>query len=95
MHAEKNDAAMALARLVSPRRSFPAWRILAPPAPATLLAYFKAAQARFGVPWEYLAAIEFVETRFGRVHGLSTAGAEGPKTLCQRRKRAPSPLGRR
>jgi hypothetical protein len=27
---------------------------------------------------EYLAGIEFVETRFGRVNGLSTAGAEGP-----------------
>jgi membrane-bound lytic murein transglycosylase B len=71
-------AAVALARLVMPRKSLPPWRILAPPAPETLLGYFKAAQARFRVPWEYLAAIEFVETRFGRVRGLSTAGAEGP-----------------
>ena len=30
------------------------------------------------MPWPYLAAIEFVETRFGRVYGLSPAGAEGP-----------------
>ena len=71
-------AAAALSALVTPRRSLPPWRILAPPAPDTLLSFFKAAQARFGVPWEYLAAIEFVETKFGRVHGLSTAGAEGP-----------------
>jgi soluble lytic murein transglycosylase-like protein len=61
-----------------PRTAFPPWRIIAPPGSEDLLGYFKAAQAQFGVPWEYLAAIEFVETRFGRVHGLSTAGAQGP-----------------
>lgn len=71
-------AARALARLVTPRKSLPRWKIIQPPPPATLLAYFQAAQARFGVPWEYLAAIEFIETKFGRVAGLSTAGAEGP-----------------
>src|SRR5262249_32623941 len=36
------------------------------------------AQARSGVRWQYLAAIELIETRFGRIDGLSTAGAEGP-----------------
>lgn len=72
------DAAAALARLVTPRPSLPRWRIVQPPAPATLLGFFKTAQARFGVPWQYLAAIELVETKFGRVAGLSTAGAEGP-----------------
>ena len=49
-----------------------------PPPAGTLLGYFRGAQARFGVPWEVLAAIELIETRFGRVHGLSSAGAEGP-----------------
>lgn len=72
------DAAAALARIVTPRKSAPPWRIVAPPAPDTLLSYFKAAGSRLGVPWQFLAAIEFVETKFGRVHGLSTAGAEGP-----------------
>ena len=72
------EAAAALARLVTPHKALPHWRIGQPPAPGTLLRYFAAAQARFGVPWEDLAAIEFVETRFGRVRGLSTAGAEGP-----------------
>jgi membrane-bound lytic murein transglycosylase B len=71
-------AASALARLNAPRKTLPRWRIVRPPAPQTLLAYFKATQARFHVPWQYLAAIEFVETQFGRVQGLSTAGAEGP-----------------
>jgi hypothetical protein len=71
-------AGAALAALVTPRKSLPPWKIVEPPPPATLLGYFRAAQARFGVAWEYLAAIEFIETKFGRVVGLSTAGAEGP-----------------
>ncbi|HTX07023.1 MAG TPA: lytic transglycosylase domain-containing protein [Solirubrobacteraceae bacterium] len=72
------SAAGALAQLVSPRNSLPRWKIVQPPPPGTLLGYFKAAQARFGIPWQDLAAIEFIETKFGRVAGLSTAGAEGP-----------------
>lgn len=71
-------AAAPLGRLVTPRRSLPPWKIVQPPAPSVLLGYFKAAQSRLGVPWEYLAAIEFIETKFGRVNGLSTAGAQGP-----------------
>ena len=31
-----------------------------------------------GVGWNYLAAINLIETRFGRVVGLSSAGAHGP-----------------
>ena len=30
------------------------------------------------MPWPYLAAIHFVETRMGRIRGTSTAGAQGP-----------------
>ncbi len=71
-------ASGALHRLTVPRRSLPPWKIVAPPPPAMLLGYFRSAQARFGVPWQYLAAIEMIETDFGRVVGLSTAGAEGP-----------------
>jgi len=72
------EAAAVLTHLVTPQRSLPPWRIVAPPAPSVLLGYFRAAQARFGVPWQYLAAIEFVETKFGRVRGPSSAGAQGP-----------------
>ena len=36
------------------------------------------AERDFGIPWAYLAAIHFVETRMGRIHGNSTAGAQGP-----------------
>lgn len=71
-------AAAALARLNRPRRALPPWKIVTPPPPARLLGYFDAAQSRYGVPWSYLAAIELIETEFGRVAGLSTVGAEGP-----------------
>jgi hypothetical protein len=46
--------------------------------PGTLLADYRAAQAATGVGWSYLAAINFVETDFGRVAGPSSAGAQGP-----------------
>jgi hypothetical protein len=72
------DAAAALSRITTPRKRLPDWRIVQPPPPSTLMRYFRAAQSRFGVPWQDLAAIEFVETRFGRVRGLSSAGAQGP-----------------
>lgn len=71
-------AAGALHALVAPRPALPPWRIASPPAAPTLLGYFRQAGNRFEVPWRYLAAIEFIETKFGRVVGLSTAGAEGP-----------------
>ncbi len=71
-------AADALARIVLPERRFPHWRIVTPLAPRVLLGYFEAAADRYRLPWEYLAAIELVETRMGRIRGLSPAGAEGP-----------------
>ena len=56
----------------------PAWRIV-PPAPARrLLRSYREAERRFGVDWEYLAAINMVETAFGRIRGTSVAGAQGP-----------------
>jgi membrane-bound lytic murein transglycosylase B len=42
------------------------------------MAYYKEAEAQFGVPWYYLAGIHLVETRMGRIRGLSSAGAQGP-----------------
>ena len=56
----------------------PPWRIV-PPAPADeLLAYYRDAEAASGVGWNYLAAINLIETRFGSIDGASTAGAQGP-----------------
>jgi membrane-bound lytic murein transglycosylase B len=56
----------------------PEWTIRTPQPPATLLADYHEAEARSGVGWQYLAAIHFVESRMGRIHGNSGAGAQGP-----------------
>ena len=56
----------------------PAWRIVAPAPARTLLRSYREADRRFGVDWEYLAAINMVETAFGRIRGTSVAGAQGP-----------------
>jgi len=61
-----------------PRETLPAWRIV-PLAPAhELQGYYQQAEAEFGVPWQYLAAVHLVESRMGRLRGTSTAGAQGP-----------------
>jgi soluble lytic murein transglycosylase-like protein len=49
----------------------------APPA-ARLLALYREAQRRFHVRWQLLAAVNFVESAFGKVRNTSTAGAQGP-----------------
>jgi hypothetical protein len=50
-----------------------------PPRPAAeLLGHYRAAQRRFRVGWHVLAAVNFVETGFGKLRNRSTAGAQGP-----------------
>jgi hypothetical protein len=71
-------AADALSHIVPPAPGFPNWHIVAPPPPGTLLGYFRSAARSSGIPWRYLAAVEFVETRMGRIRGASPAGAQGP-----------------
>ncbi len=52
---------------------------LGPAAPArSLLAWYRQAQARFRIRWQLLAAVNFVESAFGKVRNTSTAGAQGP-----------------
>ncbi len=72
------EAAAPLRALTAPQRRLPRWRIVSPPAPDVLLGYYRRAERRTGVPWEYLAAIHLIETRMGRIRGTSTAGAQGP-----------------
>ena len=36
------------------------------------------AESESGVGWNYLAAINLIETRLGSIAGVSTAGAQGP-----------------
>jgi membrane-bound lytic murein transglycosylase B len=66
-----------LARLYVPvSRSH--WRT-GPAAPAgELLGFYREAHRRFGVPVPVLAAVNFVESAFGRLRNTSTAGAQGP-----------------
>jgi membrane-bound lytic murein transglycosylase B len=50
-----------------------------PAAPAaTLLAYYREAQRRFHVPWDVLASVNFVESKFGKLRNASASGAQGP-----------------
>jgi soluble lytic murein transglycosylase-like protein len=58
--------------------TLPAWRIDAPAPADELLGYYREAESASGVGWNYLAAINQIETTFGRVVGLSSAGAHGP-----------------
>jgi soluble lytic murein transglycosylase-like protein len=59
-------------------RTLPDWKIVAPASIDDLIGYYKEAETEFGVSWYYLAAIHLVETRMGRIRGLSSAGAQGP-----------------
>jgi hypothetical protein len=43
-----------------------------------LLRYYKAARRRFGVSWRVLAAVNYIESKFGKVKATSSAGAKGP-----------------
>ena len=45
---------------------------------ASLAGYYDEAQSRYGIGPHYLAAINLVETKFGRVKSNSVAGAQGP-----------------
>jgi membrane-bound lytic murein transglycosylase B len=44
----------------------------------TLLSFYREAQRRFGIRWELLAAINFVESDFGRARTTAKADAQGP-----------------
>jgi hypothetical protein len=78
--ADLNIAAGSDMWLYGPVRvkELPQWRIVSAPPMADLLRDYRAAEAEFGVPWYYLAAINLVETRMGRIRGDSYAGAQGP-----------------
>ena len=71
-------AAGALSKIVPTEHRFPDWRIVTPPPPKLLLTYFQTAASTYKLRWQYLAAVELVETRMGRIRGLSPAGAKGP-----------------
>jgi hypothetical protein len=55
-----------------------------PEPPRVLLGYYRAAQRRFGVAWQVLAATNLVESNFGRARATSHAGAQGPMQFLPR-----------
>jgi membrane-bound lytic murein transglycosylase B len=72
-------ARAALVRLTPPTtRPLRSFRT-GPAAPArSLLRWYQEAERRFGVGWHVLAAVNFVESAFGKLRSKSTAGAQGP-----------------
>ncbi len=72
------DALTSLVTREKARSVLPAWRLIEPDPADELLAHYKAAEEESGIEWEYVAAINLVETRMGRIEGVSTAGAVGP-----------------
>ena len=72
------DARRQLTAMAFAIDALPAWRVEPPPPAADLLNYYRAAESESGVGWNYLAAINLIETRLGSLVGVSTAGAQGP-----------------
>jgi membrane-bound lytic murein transglycosylase B len=66
-----------LARLTVPR-PLSAFRPGPAAAASKLRAWYAEGQQRSGVSWQVLAAVNFVESDFGRMRQTSVAGAQGP-----------------
>ena len=81
VRGEARDTVRARRQLNAIPRS-PGWlprvRIGAAARAAKLRRFYDAAQRRFDVHWSVLAAVNFVESAFGRVRSRSEAGARGP-----------------
>ncbi len=72
------DARRQLTAMAHVEDTLPPWRINAPAPLEELVGDYHEAESVTGVGWNYLAAINLIETRLGSVDGVSTAGAEGP-----------------
>jgi soluble lytic murein transglycosylase-like protein len=81
VRGEARDTVLARRHLAAIPRSpgkLPRVRIARAAPAAELRRHYAEAERRFGVPWSVLAAINFVESAFGRVRSASEAGARGP-----------------
>jgi soluble lytic murein transglycosylase-like protein len=74
------DTTIALRNLRRLSAGWPPHRVrTGPPEPlGALLGYYRSAQQRFGVGWHVLAAVNLVESAFGRLRNDSVSGAQGP-----------------
>src|SRR6266487_2850281 len=75
-----NDVGVAHRELVAitPPLKLSAVRVGPAAPPANLLRWYHEADRRFGIPWRVLAAVNFVESAFGKLRSASAAGAQGP-----------------
>jgi soluble lytic murein transglycosylase-like protein len=81
VRGEARDTVLARRRLAAIPRSpgrLPRVRVAAAAPAAQLRRHYAVGQRRFGVHWSVLAAVNFVESAFGRVRSRSEAGARGP-----------------
>jgi membrane-bound lytic murein transglycosylase B len=81
VRGEALDTVVGRRHLAAIRRSpghLPRVRVADAAPAAELRRDYDAAQRRFSVHWSILAAINFVESAFGRVRSASEAGARGP-----------------
>ncbi|MDH3755693.1 MAG: lytic transglycosylase domain-containing protein [Acidimicrobiia bacterium] len=78
LHLTARRAFREMPTTTGPATELPRWEIIAPASAEDLLAFYQEAAAETGIGWEYLAAINLVETGIGRIDGLSSAGAQGP-----------------
>jgi membrane-bound lytic murein transglycosylase B len=78
--AHLRDTLAARAKLLTLSKPRPpgVFRTRRPEPAAALLGYYREAERRFGVGWNVLAAVNFVESAFGKLGNASTAGARGP-----------------
>jgi soluble lytic murein transglycosylase-like protein len=78
--AQLRDSIMARALLLrlSKPRPLKVFRTARPRPAGVLLGYYREAERRFGVAWNVLAAVNLVESAFGKVRNASSAGAQGP-----------------
>ena len=63
---------------LTPSIGFQTIKVARPRPAPELLSYYREAQLRFKVQWNVLAAVNFVETKFGKLRSASAAGAQGP-----------------
>ena len=63
---------------LTPSIGFQTIKVARPRPAPELLSYYREAQLKFKVQWNVLAAVNFVETKFGKLRSASAAGAQGP-----------------
>jgi hypothetical protein len=67
-----------LASITGTSEKVPRFEFAKAESPGRLRRFFEEGERKFRIPWHMLAAVMFVESKFGKVLGPSVAGALGP-----------------